>query len=104
MRYEGSDQFKADWRGLSEQERECVRTVLPRFNAAADDVAAQGFDPHRWPSALRVHDLRGAPGVWSVTFNFVGPDLRATFEWASSDGEPTVLWRRIGRHPIYRAP
>lgn len=104
MRYERADRFKADWKALNDQERDLVLAVLPRFNAAADDVAANGFDHHRWPSALRVHDIAGAPGVWSMTFNFSGPDIRATFEWTTLDDEPVVRWRRIGRHVIYNAP
>jgi hypothetical protein len=56
------------------------------------------------PTALRVHDISAARGVWSITFNFSGLDLRATFEWASVDGAPAVRWRRIGHRDIYGAP
>ena len=43
-------------------------------------------------------------GVWEMTWSFAGPDGRATFEWATSDGEPVVRWRRIGGHEIFGQP
>jgi hypothetical protein len=104
MRYERTERFKADWKSLTDNERSIVLSALPRFNAAADDVADNGFDHHRWPSALRVHDIAGAPGVWSMTWHFSGPDLRATFEWTGAEDAPAIRWRRLGRHDIYRAP
>jgi hypothetical protein len=104
MRYQRTERFKADWKALSEQEHQKVLAVVPKFNAAADDVAEHEFDHHRWPSALRVHDIGAAPGVWSMTFNFSGPDIRATFEWATVDELPAVRWRRIGRRDIYNVP
>ncbi len=104
MRYERADRFKSDWKALTDHERSTVLAVLPRFNAAADDVATNGFDHHRWPSALRVHDIGGASGVWSMTFSFSGPDIRATSEWTALGTEPTLRWRRFGRrdlpHPL----
>lgn len=104
MWFERTGAFKADWKSLSPSEREIVRAVLPAFNAAADDVAAHKFDRRRWPKSLRVHDIENAPGIWSVTFNFVSPDIRATFEWASNAEQPTILWRRLGRHDIFNNP
>ena len=56
------------------------------------------------PTSLRIHDIENAKGVWSVTFNFSGPDVRATFEWQHDDDGPQILWRRMGGHKIYRAP
>jgi len=104
MRYERTASFKADWNRLSADERTLVRTQLTAFNAAADDIASHGGDKRRWPTALRVHDLQGTKGVWSVTFHFAGPDMRATFEWGHDDNGPKVVWRRIGRHSVYQAP
>ena len=102
MWFERTEFFKADWKALSDDERQLVRDALPAFNRAADDVAAHEFDHRRWPKSLRIHDIENAPGVWSVTFHFAAPDLRATFSWALSTEHPTVRWRRIGNHGIYR--
>ena len=76
--------------------------VLPRCVAACEQFAA---DPAAtWPDALRVRDVEGAPGVFEITFNFSGPDLRATFEWMRIDGALAVRWRRIGGHAIFKDP
>jgi hypothetical protein len=104
MRYERTDSFKADWKRLDDEERALVRARLAVFNSAADDVAQNRGDKGRWPTSLRVHDIQHAQGVWSVTFNFSGPDLRATFLWQHDDDGPKILWRRIGGHGIYRSP
>jgi hypothetical protein len=102
MFYERSDVFKTDWKSLTDEERALVRAVLPTFNKAAGSVAGPPYDKRKWPKSLRIHDV--GPGIWSVTFHFAGPDLRATFEWVTVDGEPCIRWRRIGRHDIYGRP
>ncbi|MDK1010209.1 MAG: hypothetical protein QGM46_07325 [Actinomycetota bacterium] len=50
-----------------------------------------------------------AGAVFEMTWSFAGPDGRATWEWAGvvdADGEkhPTVRWRRIGNHAIFKHP
>ncbi|MBI2865251.1 MAG: hypothetical protein HYX94_11880 [Chloroflexi bacterium] len=57
-----------------------------------------------WPSSLRVKAVKGAPGVWEMTWSFSGPDGRATFELIGVEGEPAVRWRRSGDHRIWREP
>ena len=74
--------------------------VLPRCVAACEQFAA---DPAATrPHALRVRDVEGAPGVFEITFNFSGLDLRATLGWTRIDGAPAVRWRRIGGHAIFK--
>jgi hypothetical protein len=104
MWFERSSLFVADWKSLTDDEQAAVRSVLPAVRTAADDVAAHSFDHRRWPKSLRIHDIENAPGVWSVTFNFAAPDLRATFDWSPTREQPTVRWRRIGNHGVYRRP
>lgn len=58
----------------------------------------------RWPARLRVSRPQSAPGIWEMTWNFSGPDGRATFEFVMIDGEQYVRWRSIGDHGIYRQP
>ena len=74
--------------------------ILPRCVAACEQFAA---DPAATrPHALRVRDVEGAPGVFEITFNFSGLDLRATLGWTRIDGAPAVRWRRIGGHAIFK--
>ena len=104
MRFERTASFKADWKRLDNGERGVVRSQITAFNLAADDVADNSGDKSRWPTALRIHDIENAKGVWSVTFKFSGPDIRATFEWGHDSEGPKIVWRRISGHKIYRNP
>ena len=98
MKFERTRSFRNDYHALAEEHRVVVRKALPLFLAATGHVAANAMDPHAWPGVFRVHMLKGAPGIYSVTFNYRRPDLRATFEWTSTEqGEPVLRWRRIGR-------
>jgi hypothetical protein len=102
VRLELTDSFQRDRDRLTPAERQLVRDGLPDFVAACDRIAS---DPAAgWPASLRVKDVEGAPGIFEITFNFVGPDLRATFEWTRIDGARAVRWRRIGGHAIFKQP
>ena len=57
MWFERSSLFVADWKTLTDDERDLVRSVLPAFRAAADSVPAHSFDRLRWPKAFRIHDI-----------------------------------------------
>ena len=102
MKFEVTDSFRADRKRLSPQERALVVQVLPAFVEACDRYAAN--PAAGWPASMRVKDVEGAPGVCEVSFNFSGPDLRATFEWIRIDGRLAVRWRRIGGHRIFKNP
>jgi hypothetical protein len=102
VKFELTASFLADRKRLAREELEIVRARLPEFVAACENYAA---DPSaRWPDALRVKAVTNAPGIFEVTFNFSGPDLRATFEWVRIDGALAVRWRRIGGHAVFRNP
>jgi hypothetical protein len=102
VKFELTASFLADRDRLGADELEIVRQKLPDFVAACDRFAA---DPSaRWPASLRVRDVENAPGIFELTFNFAGPDIRATFEWIEIDGERAVRWRRIGGHRIFSNP
>ncbi|MGH3491519.1 MAG: hypothetical protein ACRDP8_26815 [Actinopolymorphaceae bacterium] len=41
----------------------------------------------------------------SLTWSFSSPDGRATFHLETDEnGEPLLVWRRIGNHSIYQDP
>lgn len=103
MKYERPASFKRDYRGLSESERaEFRRVVVEHFVPALELHAGEPGRP--WPRSLRVKGVRGARGVWEMTWSFTDPDGRATWEWTSVDGEPAIRWRRVGSHAIFGDP
>ena len=103
MKWQTTPQFEADWERLPAEHRRAFRDVVPAFAKACDAyVARRGAQ--RWPAAPRVKPLTSAPGVWGMTWSFAGPDGRATFQFLTGEGEPAVLWRRIGTHTIYSRP
>ena len=57
----------------------------------------------RFRPRLRVKGVQGAPGVFEMTW---ADDGRATWQYGDPvvEGEPHVIWRRIGGHAIFRSP
>lgn len=102
MRYQRTARFLADYVRLSPRERVLFKKTVGALN---DAFAQQGRRfPARWPARLRVKAVAGAEGIWDLTWSFAGPDGRATFEIVDLEGEPAILWRRIGGHEILREP
>ncbi|MGI9032791.1 MAG: hypothetical protein ACR2HY_03725 [Acidimicrobiales bacterium] len=52
---------------------------------------------------LRVKGVRGAPGVFEMTW---APDGRVTFRYGEPVrlGDAHIIWRRIGTHEIFKQP
>jgi hypothetical protein len=52
---------------------------------------------------LRVKGVKGAAGIFEMTW---AADGRATFEYGEPvrEGEPHILWRRIGTHATFAEP
>ena len=52
---------------------------------------------------LRVKGVQGASGVFEMTW---ASDGRATFQYGDEvvEGEPHVIWRRVGTHSVLRQP
>jgi hypothetical protein len=52
---------------------------------------------------LRVKGVQGASGIFEMTWADNG---RATFQYGDAvlEGEPNVIWRRVGTHDILRQP
>jgi hypothetical protein len=94
--------FDSDYKKLSALERELFRQALSVFIAASKGYHASP-EKFEWPRSLRVERLTGT-GVMAMTWSFSGPDGRATFQFETIDGDIQVVWRRVGRHQIYREP
>jgi hypothetical protein len=104
MRFERTDSFAADYRRLSEAEREQFRGAVRQINQVFATTLARHEGRLEWPAALRIKAIRGATGILEMTWSFSGPDGRATFELIDIEGEPGIRWRRIGGHRIFREP
>ncbi|ACZ84948.1 hypothetical protein Aros01_03631 [Streptosporangium roseum] len=103
MKFDRTPAFRREAARLPQEHLELFKDVvrnhlLPALNAGAH----RGETP--WPKRLRIHKLQDHD-VYSLTWNFASPDGRATFSFMADDqGEPVLIWRRIGSHAIYHDP
>lgn len=91
-----TDRFRKDLSDLDFDERDRFeRCVKDKF---VPDLAEGGFRP-----GLRVKIVQGTRHVYEMTW---APDGRATWQYGEEQrqGEPHVIWRRVGRHDIFRSP
>jgi hypothetical protein len=88
--------FGADFDRLSPAQQASFLAAVAQF---VDDVRAGG----QFRKCLRVKGLQGASGVFEMTW---GDDGRATFQYGDAvlEGEPHVIWRRVGTHDIFTQP
>jgi hypothetical protein len=93
---EVAESFWAGWSRLTAVEQDAFLVAVEKF---VEDLRTGGG----FRAGLRVKGVRGAPGVYEMTW---APDGRATFSYAASvvDDEPHIIWRRIGTHEILRRP
>ena len=92
--YDRTRRFDHDWKALSDADRQRFRAAFDRFDA---DLTAATFR-----AGLRVKRIQGTDSVFEMTW---APDGRATFEYGTPDGEGAhVVWRRIGKHDVFRRP
>ena len=91
-----AESFRADWEQLTAEQQRAFRVAVAKF--VQDLRARRGFRP-----GLRVKGVRAESGVFEMTW---APDGRATFSYGRSivEGEPHIIWRRIGTHEILREP
>ena len=98
MKYVRTNGFLADLRRLPDEHRKLfVQAVNDVLRPALEAGAHTGAVP--WPRALRIHRIGSD---YSMTWSFAGPDGRALFRLADVDGEPVLVWLRVGNHDIYR--
>jgi hypothetical protein len=88
--------FQKDLDQLSADEHERFRQAVDKF--INDLKRGRGFRP-----GLRVRGIQGASGIFEMTW---APDGRATFHYGEpiQEGEPHVVWRRVGTHAILATP
>lgn len=88
--------FRADFSSLSSSEQAAFLVAVAQF--VKDLGADRGFR-----KGLRVKGVKGAPGIFEMTW---ADDGRATFEYgdAVTEGEPHVIWRRVGTNAVFDRP
>ena len=91
--YERLRRFDRDYEALSPEEQDAFKAAVRKFVADLD--RGKGFR-----KGLRVKGVKGSPGLYEMTW---ADDGRATFSYGKSirEGEPHVVWHRIGGHGIF---
>lgn len=94
--YERTDRFRKDFSNLSPEEQTAFKEAVKEFIA---DLRTR----RQFRKGLRVKGVQGAKGIFEMTW---APDGRATFQYGEerSEGEPHVIWRRVGTHDILKSP
>ncbi|WP_282857498.1 hypothetical protein [Pseudoclavibacter helvolus] len=103
MKFKKLPQFERDYNKLTPEERAKFKEMLAVFIPACDRYALD-VSGYTWPASLRFEKLTSTKSVLAITWSFSGPDGRATFQFDTVDGELMVVWRRVGRHSIYKSP
>jgi len=88
--------FDREWRALSAEQQRAFREAVATF---VDDLReGTGFR-----KSLRVKKMQGREEVWEMTW---APDGRATFHFGTpaAEGQPHIVWRRIGTYKIFTRP
>ena len=103
MKYRSAESFRNDFRRMPAEHQRAFQEVLRKHFLPA--VAAGSFSGSPpWPTRLWIHRLANTE-IYSLTWNFASPDGRATFHLdKTEDGDPVLVWRRIGDHGIHDRP
>ncbi|MGH9217557.1 MAG: hypothetical protein ACRD0V_02285 [Acidimicrobiales bacterium] len=88
--------FGADFDRLTPAQQAAFLAAVAQF---VEDLREGG----QFRKGLRVNGVQGASGVFEMTW---ADDGRATFQYGDAvlEGEPHVIWRRVGTHDIFRQP
>lgn len=99
--YDQSARFRRERRRLTKAQRVRLDTATNRFDKDLRDMEAGRRS--RFRNGLRVKGVKGAPGVFEMTW---ARDGRATFSWGDeiAPGQRHVCWRRCGDHEILNNP
>lgn len=87
--------FRADFDGLTAAQQAAFLVAVAQF---VEDLRGGVFR-----KGLRVKGVRGAPGVFEMTWSDNG---RATFQYGEPivDADAHIVWRRVGTHDVLRQP
>jgi hypothetical protein len=90
-----TDRFRRDSKDLTRAEREAFRKAVAKF--------LEDLPSGRFRKGLRIKRVQGTSGIFEMTW---AADGRATFQYGEEiiEGEPHVVWRRVGTHAILSAP
>jgi hypothetical protein len=106
VKYRSLESFRNDFRRLPAEHQQMFPQILREFFLPAIEAGSFSGTPP-WPKRLRIHRISNTE-IYSLTWNFASPDGRATFHLDKLDkmdeGEPLLVWRRIGDHAIYKNP
>jgi hypothetical protein len=93
--FEWLARFGSDFDALTPAQRTAFLLAITQF---VEDMRTGQFR-----KGLRVKGVKGAKGIYELTW---ADDGRATFQYgeAVTEGQPHVIWRRIGTHDIFREP
>jgi hypothetical protein len=85
--------FGADFDRLTPAQQAAFLVAVAQF---VEDLQRGG----QVRKGLRVKGVKGAPGVFEMTW---ADDGRATFQYGEPvvEGEPHVVWRRVGTHHVF---
>ena len=88
--------FGADFDRLSPAQQAAFLAAVAQF---VEDLRKGG----QFRKGLRVKGVQGASGVFEMTW---ADDGRATFQYSDAvlEGEPHIIWRRVGTHDIFSQP
>lgn len=88
--------FGADFNRLTPAQQAEFLAAVAEF---VDDLRSG----HPFRKGLRVKGIKGAAGVFEMTW---AGDGRATFQHGDAvvEGEPHLVWRRVGTHAIFKEP
>jgi hypothetical protein len=93
--FERLPRFDKDWQDLNAADQQRFREAVTRF---VDDLRSG-----RFRKGLSVKRIQGTSSIYEMTFS---PDGRATWQYGDEivQGEPHVIWRRIGTHDVFDRP
>ncbi len=72
------------------------------FHDCAVKAAVGESDP--WHNSLRVKRIQGTPRRLGDDVELERPRRGATWQWTEIDGEPAILWRRVGTQAVFDKP
>lgn len=90
-----TESFLRNLEDLTPEQRRAFRTAVAKFR--------QDLPSRRFRKGLRVKRVQGSGDIFEMTW---ADDGRATFQYgnAITEGEPHIVWRRIGTHSILSNP